>query len=138
MAAYLAFTGSGFFAWGQSSYSKDPWPVPVVLCLGLINFGIQLGATGVITYVVDCHRDQSSEALAVVNFVKNMFAFGLVFYMNDWVEDHGVRSCFFSIGGITIACSLTAIPMYIFGKRARGWVFEKNIIGSDQAKDLST
>ncbi|KAH6975710.1 major facilitator superfamily domain-containing protein [Ilyonectria destructans] len=130
MVAYLVFTGSGFFAWGQSSFAKDPWPVPVVICLGLINFGIQLGATGVITYVVDCHSDQASEALGVVNFVKNMFSFGLVFYLNDWIAAKGVRSTFFAIGGITVACSMTAIPMYIFGKRARNWVSQRNIINN--------
>lgn len=113
MAAYLAFTGAGFFAWGQSSYAKDPWPVPVVVCLGMINLGIQLGATGVITYVVDCHRDHASEAIGVMNFIKNMFAFGLVFYLNGWIETQGVRACFFAIGGITVGCCLTAIPMYV-------------------------
>ncbi|CAH0057421.1 unnamed protein product [Clonostachys solani] len=132
MAAYLAFTGAGFFAWGQSSYAKDPWPVPVVVCLGMINLGIQLGATGVITYVVDCHRDHASEAIGVMNFIKNMFAFGLVFYLNGWIETQGVRACFFAIGGITVGCCLTAIPMYIFGKRARGWIASKNIIGKHQ------
>ncbi|VUC24123.1 unnamed protein product [Clonostachys rosea] len=132
MAAYLAFTGAGFFAWGQSSYAKDPWPVPVIVCLGMINLGIQLGATGVITYVVDCHRDHASEAIGVMNFIKNMFAFGLVFYLNGWIETKGVRACFFAIGGITIGCCLTAIPMYIFGKRARGWIASKNVIGKHE------
>lgn len=98
--------------------------------MGLINFGIQLGTTGVVAYVVDCHREQAGEAFAAMNvssplsqnlqgpqsnsssqFIKNMFAFGMTFYINNWIAVQGVRDCFFTIAGITIVCTLTTIPM---------------------------
>ncbi|KAJ6027746.1 hypothetical protein N7499_001204 [Penicillium canescens] len=122
MVTYLLFTSTGFFAWGQSAYAQDPWAVPVIVCLGLINFGVQLGTTGVVTYIVDCHREKAGEAFAVMNFVKNLFAFGLSFYINDWLGQQGIRKCFFTIGGITMGVTLFTIPMYIYGKRARSWV----------------
>ncbi|KAJ5663214.1 cycloheximide resistance protein [Penicillium longicatenatum] len=127
MITYLLFTSTGFFAWGQSSAAQDPWPIPVIVCLGLINFGVQLGTTGVVTYVVDCHREKAGEAFAAMNFVKNMFAFGLSFYINDWISNQGVRNCFFTIGGITMGITLFTIPMYIFGKRARSWVHRSGV-----------
>ncbi|KAJ5887744.1 major facilitator superfamily domain-containing protein [Penicillium taxi] len=123
MISYLLFTASGFFAWGQSAFKQDPWPIPVIVCLGMINFGVQLGTTGVVTYVVDCHREKAGEAFATMSFIKNMFAFGLSFYINDWIDTQGVRNCFFTIGGITMFCALTTIPMYIYGKKARSWVY---------------
>ena len=129
MVTYLLFTATGFFAWGQSSYAQNPWPVPVVIGLGFINFGIQLGTTGIVAYVVDCHRDKSSESFAVMNFIKNMFAFGLTNYLNDWVALQGVRNVFFVMGGITIGVSLLTIPMYMWGKRARSWTHRHNIAG---------
>ncbi|TVY82324.1 putative MFS-type transporter [Lachnellula suecica] len=129
MVTYLIFTATGFFAWGQSAKAQDPWEIPVIVCLGLINFGIQLGTTGVVSYVVDCHRDKAGEAFAVMNFVKNGFAFGLTFYINNWVATSGVRNSFFTIGGLTIAASLFTIPMYIYGKRARSWTYRHNIAG---------
>ena len=128
LISYLVFTTVGFFAWGQSAAAEDPWPVPVILCLGLINFGIQLGTTGIVAYVVDTHRDKASEAFATMNFVKNAFAFGLTFYINDWIAKLGVRSTFFVIGGLTLAASLTTIPMYIYGKRARSWIHRSKIV----------
>ncbi|KAJ5698976.1 cycloheximide resistance protein [Penicillium macrosclerotiorum] len=128
MVTYLLFTSTGFFAWGQSSFAQDPWPVPVIVCLGLINFGVQLGTTGVVTYVVDCHREKAGEAFAAMNFIKNLFAFGLSFYINDWIANQGVRGCFFAIGGITMGVTLFTIPMYIFGKRARAWVHRHGIV----------
>ncbi|KAJ6151206.1 major facilitator superfamily domain-containing protein [Penicillium chermesinum] len=96
MVTYLIFTSTGFFAWGQASYAKDP---------------CRLGTTGVVSYVVDCHREKAGEAFATMNFIKNMFAFGLSFYINDWIAIQGVRNCFFTIGGITIGITLFTIPM---------------------------
>lgn len=129
MVTYLLFTCTGFFAWGQSAKALSPWPVPVVVGLGLINFGIQLGTTGVVSYVVDCHRERAGEAFAAMNFIKNMFAFGLTNYLNNWLATQGTRNVFFTIGGITAAVSLTTIPMYIYGKRARSWVYRHDIAG---------
>jgi hypothetical protein len=128
MTSYLLFTATGFFAWGESLYRNEPWPVPVIVCMGLINLGVQLGTTGVVTYIVDCHRREAAEAFAAMNFVKNMFAFGLTFYCNDWIAVQGVRSCFFVIGGITVAVVLTTIPMYIFGKKARSFTARKRLV----------
>ena len=125
---YIVFTSTGFFAWGQSAANDAPWPVPVIVCLGLINIGVVLGATGMIAYVVDCHRGLSSEAFALMNCVKNLFAGGITFFINDWIESQGVRNTFFVVGGITLGTSLTSIPMYIYGKRMRSWVKRKNIV----------
>ena len=99
MVSYLLLTATGFvsasspttsrpafanhvqFGWGQSAYAQEPWPVSVVVCMGLINLGVQLGTTGVVAYIVDCHREQAGEAFATMNFIKNMFAFGMTFYI---------------------------------------------------------
>ncbi|CBF78080.1 hypothetical protein AN8760.2 [Aspergillus nidulans FGSC A4] len=127
MITYLLFTATGFFAWGASLSNLDPWPIPVIVCLGLINLGVQLGTTGVVTYVVDCHREKASEAFATMNFVKNLFSFGLTFYVNGWIDTQGVRDVFYTIGGITIGVTLLTVPMYVFGKRARSWVHRHRI-----------
>lgn len=129
MITFIAFASTGFFAWGESLYKKDPWPIPVIACLGLINLGVHIGITVLATYVSDCHREQSAETFAIMNFVKNMFAFGLTFYSNDWVAVQGVRNVFFVIGSLMVGATLpTTIPMYIFGKRPRSWVYRSRAI----------
>ncbi|KAF1836125.1 MFS general substrate transporter [Decorospora gaudefroyi] len=130
MCTYLIFTAAGFFAWGESLYNEDPWPIPVIVCMGLINLGVQLGTTAVVTYVSDSHREEAAEAFAIMNFIKNIFAFGLTFYANDWLAAQGVRDAFFVIGGTTVAVTLTTIPMYIFGKKARSWVKRVGVLDS--------
>lgn len=128
MLSYLLFTATGFFAWGQSLFKQESWPVPVIVCMGLINLGVQLGTSSVVTYVCDCHREQSAEAFAIMNFIKNLFAFGLTFYVNDWIAVQGVRDCFFVIGGITVGVTLTTIPMYVLGKKARSFVYRYRLL----------
>lgn len=128
MITFTIFTGVGFFAWGQSIDNRDPWPIPIIVCLGMINIGAQLGATGVTAYVVDSHRQHAAESFASMNFVKNLFAFGLSFFSNDWIASQGVRYAFFTVGGITMGATLTTIPMYIYGKRARSFVWRHNLL----------
>ncbi|GKU06857.1 unnamed protein product [Fusarium langsethiae] len=114
------FSASGFFGWGQSLANAEPWPIPVILCLGLINLGIQLGIVGVVSYVVDSHRHEAVESYAMMSFAKNIFGFGMTFYMNDWIAAQGVRDAFFVIGGITIAFQV------FFGK-FRSLCFEASV-----------
>lgn len=102
--------------------------MPVIVCMGLINLGVQLGTTGAITYVIDCHRQQAAEAFAAMNFIKNAFAFGLTFYANDWIEVQGVRNCFFVLGGISAGTVLLTVPMYIWGKKARSFTVRYRLI----------
>ncbi|TVY93179.1 putative MFS-type transporter [Lachnellula willkommii] len=118
---YFLFTGVGFFVWGEASYKQERWPVPVIVGLGMINFGIQLSTTGVLAYMVDSHRELAGESFALLGFVSKTFAMGLAFYISDWLLTSGIRNAFFTLGGITTGLTLLTIPMYIFGKRLRSW-----------------
>ncbi|KAF5584212.1 transporter HOL1 [Fusarium subglutinans] len=122
------FGGCGFFGYGQSLSNAEPWPIPVIVCLGMIALGTQFGIVGVVSYVVDSHRREAVEAYAMMSFAKNVFAFGMSFYMNDWVAIQGVRNAFFVIGGITIAITMATIPMYIYGKRARSFAYRHGFL----------
>lgn len=55
---------------------------------------------------------------------------GLVFslFFVKWLESDGSKNVFLAIGGIQIACLLTTIPMYIYGKRARMWTVRRNLM----------
>jgi hypothetical protein len=55
---------------------------------------------------------------------------GLVFslFFTNWLEHDGSRLVFLVIGGIQLACLLTTIPMFIFGKRCRMWTVRKNLM----------
>ncbi|KAF4334058.1 transporter HOL1 [Fusarium beomiforme] len=128
LALLAALSVTGFFGWGQSLQNAEPWPIPVIVCLGMINLGIQFGIVGVVSYVVDSHRHEAVEAYAAMSFTRNMFTFGMTFYMNNWLIIQGVRDTFFVVGGITTAVLLATIPMYIYGKRARSFAFRHGLL----------
>ena len=54
------------------------------------------------------------------------FIFSLV--TNNAIDQIGVRGTFFILGGIHLGVCSLAIPLYIFGKRARGWTHRKGMM----------
>ncbi|KAL8772927.1 MAG: hypothetical protein Q9209_001947 [Squamulea sp. 1 TL-2023] len=118
----------GLMGFGWSAAEKDKWIVPTIF-FGIISFGSSLGLTTSITFAVDSYRMYAGEGLVTLNFSKNIFH-GLVFslFFNHWLEAEGSKNVFLAIGGIQLACLLTTIPMYIYGKRARMWTCRKNLM----------
>jgi hypothetical protein len=82
MIPYVVLALCGLVAFGASVTFQEPWPVPVILGFGMFALGTQLGATGVVTYINDCYRNKAPEALAGPVALKNIFTFGLTFYIN--------------------------------------------------------
>ncbi|KAL9595651.1 MAG: hypothetical protein Q9219_006319 [cf. Caloplaca sp. 3 TL-2023] len=118
----------GLMGFGWSAEEKDNWIVPTIF-FGVISFGSSLGSTTSITFAVDSYRMYAGEGLVTLNFSKNVFH-GLVFslFFNHWLEAKGSKRVFQTIGGIQLACLITTIPMYIYGKRARMWTYRKNLM----------
>ena len=118
----------GLMGFGWSAEDKDNWIVPTVF-FGIISFGSSLGSTTSITFAVDSYRMYAGESLVTLNFSKNVFH-GLVFslFFNHWLEAKGSKKVFQTIGGLQLACLLTTIPMYVYGKRARMWTYRKNLM----------
>ncbi|MCJ1309505.1 hypothetical protein MMC25_003165 [Agyrium rufum] len=121
-------TGIGLIGFGWSASEKDLWIVPTVF-FGIISFGCSLGSTTAITFAVDSYRQYAGEALVTLNFSKNVFH-GLAFslFFPGWLVADGPKSVFLVIGIIQVVCMFTAIPMFIYGKRARMWTVRKNLM----------
>lgn len=129
MGAPIALsTAIGLIGYGWSAEERNNWIVPTVF-FGVISFGCSLGSTTAITFCVDSYRQFAGEALVTLNFSKNVFH-GLVFslFFAQWLESEGPKNTFLVIGILQIACMLTTIPMYIYGKRARMWTVRKRLM----------
>jgi hypothetical protein len=82
------------------------------LIQGFQNFGLQLTASSIIAYVVDCYREKAAEAAAPPKLMQTLFAFGFTYYVNDWLATAGPGPFFYTIAGLVAASNLTTIPMY--------------------------
>ncbi|KAI2776024.1 MFS general substrate transporter [Daldinia loculata] len=120
--------GMSFFGFGWSLQQQDPWIAPAIF-YGLQYFSVGFMTIAVYGYLTDCHRDKAPEAFAAIN-LRNIYSFGMNYFISDWISSQGPKEVFCIIGGIHVFICLCAIPMYIFGKRCRSWtsrvkVFEK-------------
>jgi len=124
VAFYAVFAGMGFFGWAISANKAEAWIGPVMF-FGILNFGIIIGCSAAISYVVDCHRQSADAALGALIFGKNVFSAIITSFVNQWIDARGVLSTFSTIGGLVLICSALTIPMYIYGKRARSFIHRK-------------
>jgi len=113
----------------------DPWIGPV-LFFGILNFGITIGCSGAIGYVVDTHRQSRESVLAGVVFFKNIFSFIITLFSNDWFAARGTLNVFGVVGGCVLFTSMLTIPMYRYGKRARSWV-HRNVRLDDELSEVT-
>ncbi|EGC41682.1 MFS transporter [Histoplasma capsulatum var. duboisii H88] len=121
-------TAMGLMGFGWSAQERDRWIVPTVF-FGILSFGCSVGSTTAITFCVDSYRQYAGEALVTLNFSKNVlhgFIFSLFFV--QWLKSDGARDVFVCLGGIHIACMLSSIPLYIYGKRARMWTVRRRLM----------
>ncbi|GAA5977567.1 hypothetical protein JCM11641_006866 [Rhodosporidiobolus odoratus] len=147
MLPYAIFVIFGYVGWAMSYRNHTHWMVPVI-CYGLTNAGQKFLSIGSVTYVIDVHRAQTSEAQAIINFLKNLISYFIGTKINGWVISVGIEDMFFILAGadhmltrllffllspVTLtslrpsrfssqAVSLTTIPMYHYGKISRSWV----------------
>lgn len=53
---------------------------------------------------------------------RNFLTFGLTYFVNDWLEQDGVLVVFNVLGSIFVAVNLLTIPLWIYGKKIRGFI----------------
>ncbi|KAL8280315.1 hypothetical protein RQP46_007232 [Phenoliferia psychrophenolica] len=111
----------GFAGWAAMQKANLNYMGPVIM-YSLINAGQALGSTAIVAYIIDIHRDNTPEALAIINFTKNILLYILIQFVADWVIGSGVNQTLNVLAGLTAVCVLTGVPMYIYGKRARAFV----------------
>ncbi|KAI1635339.1 major facilitator superfamily domain-containing protein [Biscogniauxia mediterranea] len=111
---------AGFFGFGATVHFQTHWSGPV-LCFGLANMSLAFSNACVFGYVIDSHKELSEEAFVAIN-ARNLLTFGLTYFVNDWLAQDGVLAVFNVLGGIFVAVNLLTIPLWVFGKRVRGYI----------------
>ncbi|KAI2630112.1 major facilitator superfamily domain-containing protein [Xylaria nigripes] len=111
---------TGFFGFGATVHYQTHWSGPV-LCFGLANMSLAFSTTSIFGYIIDSHKELSEEAFVAIN-ARSFLTFGTVYVANDWLARDGVLAMFNVFGGIFVAINVLTIPLWIFGKRIRGYI----------------
>lgn len=85
--AYL-FAPVGLLLWGFGLENRLPYMVPIV---GTgITYGVLCAVPAIATtYVVDCYRPLTAEAMTILFAAKNAFAFALSYAVFPWLSADG-------------------------------------------------
>ncbi|GAA6007777.1 uncharacterized protein JCM10292_005431 [Rhodotorula paludigena] len=125
MSLFLVFGGMGFYGWGLQT--SESWIVPAVF-IAILHVGVSAATISCVGYVTDAMREGAGDALALVVLIKSCIMFGLTFMINDWYATRGPRQFFVSLGSLVVATSALVVPAWIFGKRARLWFSQHNLL----------
>jgi hypothetical protein len=117
----------GIFAFGYASENHVHWIVPSI-CYGLLTFGVVMSCTATYSYVLDAYRDISAEMMVSILLLKNFWAFGSTFFINNWVVSAGPAAMFYVIGAVQMAICAISVVMYIFGKVQREFMHQHNLL----------
>ncbi|KAJ7746278.1 MFS general substrate transporter [Mycena metata] len=118
---YAIFGTMGFVGFGMALQRGLPWIGPVMFT-SIANFGIVMGSTAAISYVIDSHRHTTDAALGSLIVHKNVWSFGLTWNFVDQLLQFGPQKVFSVVAGVLAFTCLTTIPMYIYGKKVRSFV----------------
>ncbi|GJN93349.1 hypothetical protein Rhopal_006402-T1 [Rhodotorula paludigena] len=99
MSLFLVFGGMGFYGWGLQT--SDSWIVPAVF-IAILHVGVSAATISCVGYVTDA--------------------------MREGYATRGPRQFFVSLGSLVVATSALVVPAWIFGKRARLWFSQHNLL----------
>lgn len=70
---------------------------------------------------IDCYKPVAGEILVAATMVKNLWAYGMTRFFNNWIVDVGYITPIMVDTGLAIFFVGLAIPLFFVGKRFRRW-----------------
>lgn len=108
----------GLFLYGIGyAHGLNYW----ALLFGMVMIGFVGPACGslTVTYIVDCYREMSGEALITVILIRNTMNFGFNYGVTPWVDNMGAQNTFLVAGVIAFVTTLVFLIMIVWGKKMR-------------------
>jgi hypothetical protein len=112
----VAFVG---FGEAVAEQRKLVW---ILFYSALQAVSVPFASQAALTYVMDCHPQDSNQAFVTVNFAKTVLIFVATSKVSGWYESRGPRSVFNTLAILNLAISMLTIPAYLYGKRFRSMV----------------
>jgi len=98
-------------------------PVAQIVITGLLfHVAGPFASSACVTYIFDTMQNTSTEAFVATSLFKHIFIFLATTYVPSWFAKTGPVKTYQTLAILNLAFAAVGIPMYIFGKRARGMV----------------
>ncbi|KAK8020846.1 hypothetical protein PG990_005984 [Apiospora arundinis] len=112
-------TGAGCLVFGYGVERTLHW-TSIFFGYGMISFALTAVPTITMAYVSDCVLPVNSDALMLVNGLKNIVAFGFLYGIIPWADEAGYINCFGTQSGIFVGIiAIGAVLMIMYGARIR-------------------
>lgn len=113
---------AGLMLFGIGSSQAWNWPGPYI---GLAMTGFGFGCAGDISmsYLMDAYPEMILEGMVGVAVINNTMACVFTSVASRWIDTSGLASTFIAIGVLSLVFHLTTIPMQVYGKRCRRWMY---------------
>ncbi|KAF2000682.1 MFS general substrate transporter [Amniculicola lignicola CBS 123094] len=112
-------TSAGCLVFGYGVERMLSW-VSLFFGYGMISVALTATPTITMAYVSDVALPVNSDALLLVNGLKNIVAFGFLYGVVPWVEEVGYINCFGTMAGIFVGIvGIGALVLVMFGARLR-------------------
>lgn len=111
---------AGLMIYGITAAHGLPWIAPVV-GMGLVGFGLSVGGTVTMAYILDCYKEIDGQAVTTIILIRNVVGFGITWGIQPWIDGMGLQNTFIFVGCLSAAITAIAVFFIVFGKRIRRW-----------------
>ncbi|KAK7897451.1 hypothetical protein LTR67_005340 [Exophiala xenobiotica] len=126
------FGPAGLIMFGCATQSRTHWIVPLFGEL-LMSFTIVVDGNIMYAYLVDTYLERADTALVLLNGLKNLSAFALVYSTNPWNTSSGYAISFGCLAVIVFVCHLPMLLLYVKGRSIREWQLSKFVSARSKA-----
>lgn len=110
---------AGLLLFGYGIAETLSWPAPFI-GYGLVSVGLTAAPTITMAYVSDTLLPVAPDALLLVNGLKNVVAFGIIYGVVPWVTTSGYVNVFGVQAGVYVGVvGLLGLPLWFMGERVR-------------------
>ncbi len=121
MLLVTAVTGPiGLILFGCGTQYHVHWMLPLVGEF-LMAFGSIVAGNITYTYVADTYLERADAALVILNGLKNLSAFGLVYAVTPWNTHSGYATAFGCLAVVLFTFHLPMAILYYKGYAIRSW-----------------
>ncbi|ANB14669.1 Hol1p [Sugiyamaella lignohabitans] len=118
LVLYNILLPSGLILWGVGAAHEVHW-IGLLFGAAFVSICNVLAGSFSLSYLIDCYKDISGEALVSVILCRNTLSFGINYAITPWINHSGLQNTFIVAAVLGLVTGLTFLIMIFGGKALR-------------------